>query len=246
MHDSKNTAQILIFDQDVAGVASLRPGLESAGFSVDLSTDKTAAMEAISTRPPLLVIVEWDLPRNGGLELIDAVLRANPPDGVGLIILSSLSGDNDVVTGLELGADDYIVKPCSPREVVARTRAILRTRSRRQSRGSISLGELELDAAAGSVAARHRVLPLSPVEYRLLEFLMKHPGKAFRRRHLLGEVWGAATEVDERTVDVNVQRLRRLLEESGCEAYIQTVRGFGYRFAAPNPGPTRANVGPSP
>jgi two-component system phosphate regulon response regulator PhoB len=180
-----------------------------------------------------LVIADWDLPRHGGLELVDSVLHANPPHGVGLIIVSALSGDHDVVTGLELGADDYIVKPYSAREVVARARAVLRTRARRQCHGNVSLGELKLDAAAGSVAAGDRVLPLTPVEYRLLEFLMTHPGKAFKRRHLLGEVWGASTEVDERTVDVNVQRLRRLLEESGCDAYIQTVRGFGYRFAAP-------------
>jgi two-component system phosphate regulon response regulator PhoB len=235
MYSPSNGAQILIFDQDIPGTVPLRMDLEGAGFTVDSIADKAAAMAAVAARPPLLVIADWDLPHYGGLELIDSVLHANPPDGVGLIIMSALAGDHDVVSGLELGADDYVIKPYSPREVVARARAVLRTRARRQCLGSVSLGELKLDAVAGSVAAGQRVLNLSPVEYRLLEFLMQHPGKAFKRRHLLGEVWGAATLVDERTVDVNVQRLRRLLEESGCDAYIQTVRGFGYRFAAPAP-----------
>ena len=190
-------------------------------------------MAAIAYRPPQLVIANWDLPRYGGLELIEAVRRANPPGGMALIILSAQSGEHDVVRGLDLGADDYVVKPFAPREVVARARAVLRMRSRRRSPATPHPDDLILDAATMSVTARQRSISLGPVEYRLLEFLVNHSGKAFRRRQLLMEVWGPLSELDERTVDVNVQRLRKLLTEPGCESYIQTVRGFGYRFAPP-------------
>jgi len=233
MHSIESKAQVLIVDRDVAVVEPLRLGLAHAGLAVGAVTDKAAAMAALAERPPQLVIVDWDMPRHGGLELIQAVRGSNPSEGVGLIILSALSAEHDVVSGLNLGADDYIVKPFSSREAVARALAVLRTRSRKQARASLSCGDLSLHAATHSAAARRKPLNLSAVEYRLLEFLMRHPGRVFKRTQLLAEVWGAGSEVDERTVDVNVQRLRKLLTEPGCAAYIQTVRGFGYRFAAP-------------
>jgi two-component system phosphate regulon response regulator PhoB len=223
----------LIVDRDVSLVEPLRLGLAAAGFVVRAITDKAAAIEAIVERPPQLVIVEWNLPRCGGLELVQAARSAHSPCGVGIIILSALGGEHDVVNGLNLGADDYVAKPYSPREVVARAQAVLRARLRNFRHGSLICGDLVLDTATNSAMAARRPLNLSPLEYRLLEFLMSHPGRAFNRAQLLEEVWGTQSDIDERTVDVNVQRLRKLLTEPGCDTYIQTVRGFGYRFSAP-------------
>jgi len=176
------------------------------------------------------------MPSLAALDVIQSVRRARLPQAVRLIILSALSDEQDVVTGLNLGADDYIAKPFSLREVVARVCSVLRAHQRGDSRSALSCGELVLDGTTNRVTAQGRPLNLRGVEYRLLEFLMSHPGRTFNRTQLLAQVWGDDSEVDERTVDVNVQRLRKILAEPGYEAYIQTVRGFGYRFASPAPG----------
>jgi two-component system phosphate regulon response regulator PhoB len=196
-------------------------------------TDGSAAIVAVAERPPHLVIIDWNMPGLTALELIQGVRRARVPQAVRLIILSALAGEQDVVTGLNLGADDYIAKPFSLREVVARVSALLRTHSHEVQHPALSCDELILDASTNRVTAHGRLLNLRGVEYRLLEFLMSHRGRTFNRTQLLAQVWGDDREVDERTVDVNVQRLRKILAEPGFEAYIQTVRGFGYRFAPP-------------
>jgi two-component system, OmpR family, phosphate regulon response regulator PhoB len=153
-----------------------------------------------------------------------------------LIIVSALSEEQDVVRGLGLGADDYITKPFSLREAVARVGAVLRTRIRESIQRAIACEDLVLDAASNRVIARGRSVNLRGAEYRLLEFLMAHPGRTFNRTQLLAQVWGGDSEIDERTVDVNVQRLRKTLSEPGYETYIQTVRGFGYCFMPPGSG----------
>jgi two-component system phosphate regulon response regulator PhoB len=229
------TKQILIVDRDVAAVEPLRMKLSEAGFIVRAITDGAAAVAALAERPPHLVIVDWNMPGFAGLELIQGVRRARTPNTMRLIILSALSAEQDVVTGLNLGADDYIAKPFSLREVVARVSVILRARRGEQQRAALTCDELVLDAETNRVTARGRPLNLRGVEYRLLEFLMTHQGRTFNRNQLLAQVWGDDCEVDERTVDVNVQRLRKILTQPGYEAYIQTVRGFGYRFAPPAP-----------
>jgi two-component system phosphate regulon response regulator PhoB len=229
------TKQILIVDRDVAAVEPLRLKLSEAGFIVRAITDGAAAVAALAERPPHLVIVDWNMPGFAGLELIQGVRRARTPNTMRLIILSALSAEQDVVTGLNLGADDYIAKPFSLREVVARVSVILRARRGEQQRAALTCDELVLDAETNRVTARGRPLNLRGVEYRLLEFLMTHQGRTFNRNQLLAQVWGDDCEVDERTVDVNVQRLRKILTQPGYEAYIQTVRGFGYRFAPPAP-----------
>ncbi len=226
---------ILIVDRDVATVEPLRQKLSDAGFVVRAITDGAAAVTAVTERPPLLVIIDWNMPGFAALELMRGVRRARAPQAVRLIILSALAGEQDVVTGLSLGADDYIAKPYSLREVVARVSAVLRVRYHEAQPAALSCDELVLDAATNRVTARGQPVNLRGVEYRLLEFLMSHPGRTFNRAQLLAQVWGDDCDVDERTVDVNVQRLRKLLTEPHYEAYIQTVRGFGYRFATPCP-----------
>lgn len=225
--------QILIVDRDVAAVEPLRQKLSDSGFVVRAITDGMAAVTAVADRPPHLVIVDWNMPGQSALELIQRVRRARSPQAVRLIILSALAAEHDVVSGLNLGADDYIAKPFSLREVVARVAAVLRSHPHERQQPSLSCDELVLDALTNRVTARGHLVNLRGVEYRLLEFLMSHPGRTFNRTQLLAQVWGDDSEVDERTVDVNVQRLRKILSEPGYEAYIQTVRGFGYRFASP-------------
>src|SRR5271165_5004024 len=232
---TETNKQILIVDRDVATVEPLRQKLSEAGFVVRAITDAAAAVTAVAERPPHLVIVDWNMPGFAALELIQGVRRAQVPQAVRLIILSALAGEQDVVSGLNLGADDYIAKPFSLREVVARVSAILRTRRVEEQRAALNCDELMLDSSTNRVSVRGCLVNLRGVEYRLLEFLMSHPGRTFNRSQLLAHVWGDDCDVDERTVDVNVQRLRRLLTEPGYEAYIQTVRGFGYRFATPAP-----------
>ena len=230
---TETNKQILIIDRDVAAVEPLRQRLGEVGFIVRAITDGSAAISAVAERPPHLVIIDWNMPGLAALEVIQGVRRARTPQTIRLIILSALSGEQDVVTGLNLGADDYIAKPFSLREVVARVSVLLRAPPHEAQRPALSCDELVLDSSTNRVTAHGRLLNLRGVEYRLLEFLMSHQGRTFNRTQLLAQVWGDDSDVDERTVDVNVQRLRKILAESGFEAYVQTVRGFGYRFASP-------------
>jgi two-component system, OmpR family, phosphate regulon response regulator PhoB len=225
--------QILIVDRDVAAVEPLRQKLGEAGFVVRAITDGSAAVTAVAERPPHLLIIDWSVPGYAALEVIQRLRKAKSPQTIRLIILSALSGEEHVVTGLNLGADDYITKPFSLREVVARVCVLLRSPSQHSNTVMLQCDDLVLDAATNRVTADGKLINLRGVEYRLLEFLMSHTGRTFNRTQLLSRVWGGDTEVDERTVDVNVQRLRKILSERGYEAYIQTVRGFGYRFAPP-------------
>jgi two-component system phosphate regulon response regulator PhoB len=230
---TETNKQILIVDRDVATVEPLRQKLGEAGFTVRAITDGSAAVTAVAERPPHLLIIDWNVPGFAALEVIQRLRSARAPQTVRLIILSELSGEEHVVTGLNLGADDYITKPFSLREVVARVGVLLRTHSHEPHQLALCCDDLVLDAATNRVTVRGKLINLRGVEYRLLEFLMAHTGRTFNRTQLLSQVWGGDTEVDERTVDVNVQRLRKILSERGYEAYIQTVRGFGYRFAPP-------------
>src|SRR5271167_5010023 len=230
---TESNKQILIVDRDVASVEPLRHKLRETGFAVRAITDGSAAVAAVAERPPHLVIIDWNMPGLAALEVIQGVRKARAPQAVRLIILSALADEQDVVTGLNLGADDYIAKPFSLREVVARVCSLLRSHPFEDHRATLSCDDLVLDGATNRVTAQGRPLNLRGVEYRLLEFLMSHAGRTFNRTQLLAQVWGDDCDVDERTVDVNVQRLRKILSEPGYEAYIQTVRGFGYRFASP-------------
>jgi len=208
--------QILLVDLDVAGVDPLRRTLEDAGFVVRAITDGSAAVSALRERPPHLLIIDWDMPGFAALELIESVRSVRLPQPVRLIIISARSEEHDVVAGLQLGADDYIAKPFSVREVVARTCAVLRR------------------TPVGRATDRGVPSNMRGAEYRLLDYLMAHPGRTFNRRQLLAQVWAGEGGIDERTVDVNVQRLRKILAQAGYEACIQTVRGFGYRLVTSN------------
>lgn len=228
--------QILIVDRDVAAIEPLRQVLCDAGFIACVISDGAAAKDAIATRPPHLLIIDWDIPGLGVLEVFQGIHRARAPETSRLIILSALSAEEHVVAGLNLGADDYIAKPYSLREAVARVGAVLRSRPTRAATSRLQIEDLVLDSETKTVTAQGIPVDVDGVKYRLLEFLMSHSGQTFNRTQLLRRVWGSDREVDERTVDVNVRRLRKLLGAGGCEAYIETVQGFGYRFSPRAPG----------
>ncbi|MDE2306025.1 MAG: winged helix-turn-helix domain-containing protein [Gammaproteobacteria bacterium] len=231
---NRNKNLVYIVDRDVAIVEALRQKLTSVGFETRAIGDVGQAITAIVENAPHLVIIDWNMPGLAALEVIQTVRKLRSRDRGRLIILSALSGEQDVVNGLNLGADDYIVKPFSVREVVARVSAVLRVLPRAEQRSVLTVDEVVLDLNNYQVTARGQSLSMRSVEFRLLEFLMLYAGRTFNRHQLLNQVWGADSTVDERTVDVNVQRLRKILARSGCESYIQTIRGFGYRFASPD------------
>jgi two-component system phosphate regulon response regulator PhoB len=231
---TETNKQILIVDRDVAAVEPLRQKLSDVGFIVRVITDGSAAAVAVAERPPHLMIIDWNMPGFTALDLIQGIRTARSPQSVRLIILSALAGEQNIVAGLNFGADDYIAKPFSLREAVARVCAVLRSRPQDSHPETLSCDSLVLDSSTNRVTAGGRQVNLRGIEYRLLEFLMANLGRTFNRTQLLTQVWGDNTEVDERTVDVNVQRLRKILSACGYEAYVQTVRGFGYRFAAPS------------
>jgi two-component system phosphate regulon response regulator PhoB len=231
MPAQQSSRRILIVDTDLATVEPLGHGLRSAGYSVSTIADPLAAAAAMAWEPPHLVIGDWLVPGFAELDFIQRVRDAQASHPIRLIILSNLSGEQDIVTGLNLGADDYIAKPFSLREVLARVSAVLRSYRSESAPASLSCEDLVLDAATNRVTVGGELVHLRRAEYRLLAFFMSHAGQSFNRIQLLAQVWGDDSAVVERTVDVNVQRLRKILNKPGCKTYIQTVRGFGYRFA---------------
>jgi two-component system phosphate regulon response regulator PhoB len=235
VHDHRK--QILIVDPNLPAIEPVRHRLSELGFSVRSESDGAQAMARFADDPPALVILDWNMPGPAALEVIRRVRSVRSPRPVRLIIVSELASEHDVVTGLESGADDYITKPCSAREVVARVVAVLRSSRMFHEQACVRIDGLEFDAVTNRVSAGGKLLNLRGAEYRLLQFLMSHAGRTFSREQLLSQVWGKDSDVDVRTVDVNVQRLRKILSGPGYEEYLQTVRGFGYRFAVPTPLP---------
>jgi two-component system phosphate regulon response regulator PhoB len=229
MFAAQTSKQILIVDRDVACVEPLRHRLSELAFVVSVVTDASAAAAAMAERPPHLVIIDWSMPGFAPLEVIERARATRRPHAVGLIILSALCEEQHVIGGLNTGADDYIAKPFSLPEAVARVCAVLRTRAR---------GDRAPWAVHAAAPATNGPALLGSVETRLLDFFKAHPGRVFTRAQLLGQVWGATDEINERTVDVNIQRLRKFLNTPGHKAHIETIRGFGYRFVSGNEGDT--------
>jgi two-component system phosphate regulon response regulator PhoB len=225
---------ILIVDRDIDAIEPLRQKLTDSGFQVRAITDGSAAVTAVAECPPHLVIIDWNMPGLAGLEVTHRVRKARLSHDVRLIILSSHAAEQDVVRGLDAGADDYITKPFSLREAVARVIAVLRVQKRAGTKAALYCDDLVLDTSTNRVTAHGCPVDLRGIRFRLLKFLMSHTGSTFDRNQLLEQVWGGDSNADQRIVDVNVQRLRKILAATGHETYIQTVRGFGYRFAAPS------------
>ena len=227
---------ILIVDDEPAIRDMVAFALRKGDFEPVHAGDAREAQTAIADRVPDLILLDWMLPGTSGLELArrwrkDALTRDVP-----IIMLTARGEENDRVGGLEAGVDDYVVKPFSARELLARIRAVMRRSREDDEDGSIAVGDLRIDGAAHRVFAESPSGPtpvhIGPTEYRLLHFFMTHPERVYSRTQLLDHVWGGSVYVEERTVDVHIRRLRKTLEPHGVENMVQTVRGSGYRFSA--------------
>ena len=207
-------------------------GLRRAGCEVALAGHSQAALASIGDRRPDLVLVDWMLPDMSGLELVRALRRDANTRDIPIMMLTARAEEADKVAGLETGADDYLTKPFSARELIARIQAVLRRSAPAGQAERVEVEGLALDQAGHRVAADGKPIALGPTEYRLLAFLMTHPERVYTRGQLLDRVWGGNVYVEERTVDVHVRRLRKSLEPSGYDRFVQTVRGAGYRFSA--------------
>ncbi len=223
--------QILVVEDERPIREMVAFGLRRAGFDVVEAEDTREARARIADRRPDLVLVDWMLPDMSGLELTRALKKDKDMREVPIIMLTARAEEQDKVNGLEGGADDYVTKPFSPRELLARINAVLR-RTQSGTRDEVVLaGGLSLDAAGHRVMVGEATVPLGPTEYRLLSFFMTHPERVYARGQLLDRVWGGNVYVEERTVDVHIRRLRKALEGFNCDQFIQTVRGAGYRFS---------------
>ncbi len=206
-------------------------GLRRGGFEIGEAEDAVSAQVSIANRRPDLMLLDWMLPDMSGLEFARALKRDRATAEMPIIMLTARAEEQDKIIGLDSGADDYVTKPFSPRELLSRINAVLR-RSVNGSSGDVIEAEgLILDAASHRVSASGRTVQLGPTEYRLLSFFMTHAERVYTRAQLLDRVWGGNVYVEERTVDVHIRRLRKALEPCQFDRFIQTVRGSGYRFS---------------
>jgi two-component system phosphate regulon response regulator PhoB len=222
---------ILVVEDDISILNMLRDLLELSNFKVLTATDANEAQSLVSQSSPDLILLDWMLPDMSGAEWVRRLKRDEHFAPIPIIMLTAKGEEEDKVKALDMGVDDYVTKPFSPRELVARIKAALRRRVNFSTQGRIGSAGIEL------VLDEHRVLigdqdvTLSPMEYRLLEFFISHPEKVYSRSQLLDNVWGRSVFIEERTVDVHIRRLRKTLAEHARDSVIQTVRGFGYRFS---------------
>jgi two-component system phosphate regulon response regulator PhoB len=232
-------ASVLIVEDEPAILELIAVNLEHAGYRALRAASAEEAQRLLAQALPDLVLLDWMLPGQSGLALsrrlrADARTRELP-----IIFLTARAGEPDKVAGLEAGADDYVTKPFSNRELLARIRAVLRRRKPHQDNAPVEIAGLRLDPVAHRVTGKGRPIALAPTEFRLLHFLMTHPDRVYSRAQLLDEVWGDHVFIDERTVDVHIRRLRQALAPGGHDGLIETVRGSGYALRAPVPAASR-------
>jgi len=223
--------QILIVEDERPIREMIAFGLRRSGFEVREAADVTSARASIADRRPDLVLVDWMLPDMSGLELTRALKRDKDTQDMPIIMLTARAEEQDKVMGLDGGADDYVTKPFSPRELLARINAVLRRAGNGINDDVVEAEGLVLDIGSQRVTVGDRTVPLGPTEYRLLSFFMTHAERVYSRAQLLDRVWGGNVYVEERTVDVHIRRLRKALEPYDYDRFIQTVRGSGYRFS---------------
>jgi two-component system phosphate regulon response regulator PhoB len=222
---------ILIVEDEPAIRDMVAFALRKAGMDPVHAGDARAAQGMIAERVPDLILLDWMLPGTSGLELARRLRKEELTRGVPIIMLTARGEETDRVGGFEAGVDDYVVKPFSPRELIARINAVMRRTHGTDSDGIIEVGGLKIDSAAHRVHAGDVTVPIGPTEYRLLHFFMTHAERVYTRSQLLDYVWGGSVYVEERTVDVHIRRLRKTLEPFRCDGLVQTVRGAGYRFS---------------
>jgi len=205
--------------------------LEQADFQVIAVPSAEKALHALAETIPDLILLDWMLPGISGVELARRLKNDDSYSDLPIILLTARGEEEDKVRGLEIGADDYMTKPFSPKELVARIKAVTRRSNKSSGSKQISMGDLILDTEQHRFTIDGKTLDLSPTEFKLMHFFMINPDKVYSRNQLLDQVWGRSVYIEERTVDVHIRRLRKILAECDCEEVIQTVRGFGYRFS---------------
>lgn len=225
-------ATILVVEDEPAIQELVSYNLETAGYRALRAENAEQALEIVRDALPDLVVLDWMLPGMSGIELARRLRADKRTQAVPLIMLTARVDEKDKLTGLEIGADDYLTKPFSPRELNARVKAVLRRRAPQATDDAVEVDNLRLDPVTHRVTGNGRALSLGPTEFRLLHFLMTHAERVYSRTQLLDQVWGDHVFVEERTVDVHIRRLRKALETTGHDRLIQTVRSAGYRFSA--------------
>ena len=224
--------QILVLEDEKPIRDMIAFSLKRAGYVVHEAEDCRSARSLLADHRPDLLLVDWMLPDLSGLEFTRQVKRDRETREVPVILLTARAAESDKVAGLEGGADDYITKPFSPRELLARIQAVLRRSPGGVAEERLEVGGLVLDKAGHRVMAGDETVSLGPTEYRMLEFFMAHPDRVYSREQLLDRIWGGNVYVEERTIDVHIRRLRKALEAHQLDHLVQTVRGAGYRFSA--------------
>jgi two-component system phosphate regulon response regulator PhoB len=223
---------ILIVEDEAAIQELIAVNLEGAGHHALRAADSEQALAIIRQTLPDLVLLDWMLPGQSGPAVARHLRRDPRTRAIPIIMLTAKSAEQDKILGLEAGADDYITKPFSPRELLARIKAVMRRRAPQMTDDVVEVKGLRLDPAAHRVSGNGLTLDLGPTEFRLLHFFITHAERVHTRTQLLDQVWGDHVFVEERTVDVHIRRLRQALEASGHDTLIETVRGTGYRFTA--------------
>ncbi|MGH1470347.1 MAG: phosphate regulon transcriptional regulator PhoB [Cellvibrionaceae bacterium] len=222
---------ILVVDDEAPIRDMLRVALEMADYRVIEAENAQDAHSLIIDNTPDLILLDWMLPQTSGIELARRLKRDELTSSVPIIMLTAKGEEDNKIQGLETGADDYITKPFSPRELVARLKAVLRRNGAISENAPIVVNGLTLDPSSHRVSINEQPIDIGPTEYRLLEFFLTHQERVYTRTQLLDHVWGGNVYVEERTVDVHIRRLRKVLSVDGHERYVQTVRGTGYRFS---------------
>ncbi|MBV1895843.1 MAG: phosphate regulon transcriptional regulator PhoB [Rhodobacteraceae bacterium] len=223
--------RILVIEDEPSQIELLRYNFTKQGYQVDVASDGEEGLLAAKEDPPDLILLDWMLPNLSGIEVCRQLRRAKNTREVPIIMLTARSEERDKIRGLDIGADDYVSKPYSIKELIARVKAALRRPTTSFSENKLAVGELEINFEKHKITFEGEILEVSPTEFRLLVTLMQSPGRVFSREQLLDLAWGISSALDTRTVDVHIGRLRRILAKAGNNNMIRTVRGFGYSFA---------------
>mgnify|MGYP005824117865 CR=1 FL=1 len=227
-----SAAKLLLVEDDPALAELLEFRFENEGYDVRTTSDGDEALLLAEEDVPDLIILDWMIEGTSGIEVCRRLRRDKKTAHVPIIMLTARENEDDRIRGLETGADDYLTKPFSPRELLARVAAVMRRIRPALAGESIEVGDIHLDPVAHKVGRRGRSLQLGPTEYRLLKFFMESPGRVFSRGQLLDGVWGTGSDIELRTVDVHIRRLRKAIEVDGAKDPIRTVRSAGYAMEA--------------